>query len=168
MPVGGIDYLNPNDIQSVEILKDASASAIYGARGANGVVLITTKQGQKGKLTVNYDYSMGYQNAWRKVSVLDANEFAIIMNESYANDNKPIPFPDMTAIDTLGTGTDWQDEIFYKIMPYTYNHQVSLAAVMKPQRSSHRFPTLTRMVLLPKENQTTNATPIVKFHTHNW
>lgn len=78
MPVGGIDYLNPNDIQSVEILKDASASAIYGARGANGVVLITTKQGQKGKFTVNYDYSMGYQNAWRKVSLLNAKEYAII------------------------------------------------------------------------------------------
>lgn len=126
MPVGGIDYLNPNDIQSVEILKDASASAIYGARGANGVVLITTKQGQKGKLTVNYDYSMGYQNAWRKVSVLDANEFAIIMNESYANDNRPIPFPNMADIDTLGTGTDWQDEIFYKNAP-TYNHQFSVS-----------------------------------------
>jgi len=126
MPVGGIDYLNPNDIQSVEILKDASASAIYGARGANGVVLITTKQGQKGKLTVNYDYSMGYQNAWRKVSVLDANEYAIIMNESYANDNRPIPFPDMAAIDTLGTGTDWQDEIFYKNAP-TYNHQFTFS-----------------------------------------
>ncbi|HBI81997.1 MAG TPA: SusC/RagA family TonB-linked outer membrane protein [Bacteroidales bacterium] len=126
MPVGGIDYLNPNDIQSVEILKDASASAIYGARGANGVVLITTKQGQKGKLTVNYDYSMGYQNAWRKVSVLDANEYAIIMNESYANDNRPIPFPNMADIDTLGTGTDWQDEIFYKNAP-TYNHQFSVS-----------------------------------------
>ncbi len=126
MPVGGIDYLNPNDIQSVEILKDASASAIYGARGANGVVLITTKQGEKGKFTVNYDYSMGFQNAWKKVSLLNAREYAIIMNESYANDNKPIPFPDMAAIDSLGNGTDWQDEIFYKNAP-TYNHQFSVS-----------------------------------------
>ncbi|HUX55103.1 MAG TPA: TonB-dependent receptor plug domain-containing protein, partial [Williamwhitmania sp.] len=95
MPVGGIDYLNPNDIQSIEVLKDASATAIYGARGANGVVLITTKQGKKGKLVVNYDFSYSIQNAWKKVSLLDAREYAIIMNESYANDNSPIPFPDV-------------------------------------------------------------------------
>ncbi|QKG80673.1 SusC/RagA family TonB-linked outer membrane protein [Tenuifilum thalassicum] len=126
MPVGGIDYLNPNDIQSVEILKDASASAIYGARAANGVVLITTKQGEKGKFSVNYDYSMGFQNAWKKVSLLNAKEYAIIMNESYANDNKAIPFPDMAVIDSLGNGTDWQDEIFYKNAP-TYNHQFSVS-----------------------------------------
>ncbi|MGD9978950.1 MAG: TonB-dependent receptor plug domain-containing protein, partial [Bacteroidales bacterium] len=57
MPVGGIDYLNPNDIESIQVLKDASATAIYGARGANGVVLITTKGGEKGKMVVNYDYT---------------------------------------------------------------------------------------------------------------
>lgn len=127
MPVGGIDYLSPNDIQSIEILKDAAATAIYGARGANGVVLITTKQGQKGKFAVNYDYSMGYQNAWRKVSLLNAKEYAIIMNESYANDNRPIPFPDVNAVvQAVGNGTDWQDEIFYKNAP-TYNHQFSVS-----------------------------------------
>ncbi|HNT42235.1 MAG TPA: SusC/RagA family TonB-linked outer membrane protein, partial [Tenuifilaceae bacterium] len=127
MPVGGIDYLNPNDIESVQVLKDASATAIYGARGANGVVLITTKSGSKGKMAVTYDYSFGLQNAWRKVSLLDASEYALIMNESYANDNAAIPFADVASlIDTVGSGTDWLDELFYKNAP-VQNHQFSVS-----------------------------------------
>ena len=59
---GGIDYLNPNDIERIEVLKDAASGAVYGARAANGVILVTTKQGQKGKTKVNYDFSYGWQN----------------------------------------------------------------------------------------------------------
>lgn len=127
MPVGGIDYLNPNDIESIQVLKDASATAIYGARGANGVVLITTKGGEKGKMVVNYDYTFGLQNAWRKVSLLNAKEYAIIMNESYANDNAAIPFPDVDAlVASVGHGTDWLDEIYYKNAPMQ-SHQFSFS-----------------------------------------
>lgn len=127
MPVGGIDYLNPNDIQSIEVLKDASATAIYGARGANGVVLITTKQGKKGKLVVNYDFSYSIQNAWKKVSLLNAPEYVMIMNESYANDNSPLPFPNVdAALAGIGNGTDWQKEIFYKNAP-AVNHQFTVS-----------------------------------------
>lgn len=126
MPVGGIDYLNPTDIESVQVLKDASATAIYGARGANGVVLITTKSGVKGKMAVNYDYSFGYQNPWRKVSLLNSKEYAIIMNESYANDNSAIPFTDIDALTaSVGNGTDWLNEIFYKNAP-VQSHQFSI------------------------------------------
>ena len=75
MPVdGGINYLNPVDIQSVEILKDAASAAIYGARAANGVVLVTTKNGVSGKTTISYNFSYGWQNPWKKKSVLDATE----------------------------------------------------------------------------------------------
>lgn len=67
MPIeGGIDYLNPSDIQSIEILKDAASGAVYGARAANGVVLVTTKSGSIGKPVVKYDFSIGWQNPWRK------------------------------------------------------------------------------------------------------
>ncbi len=108
-------------------MKDASATAIYGARGANGVVLITTKSGSKGKMAVTYDYSFGLQNAWRKVSLLNASEYAMIMNESYANDNAAIPFPGVASlIDTVGNGTDWLDELFYKNAP-VQNHQFSVS-----------------------------------------
>ena len=59
---GGIDYLNPNDIERIEVLKDAASGAVYGARAANGVILVTTKKGQKGRAVVNYDFSYGWQN----------------------------------------------------------------------------------------------------------
>ena len=62
MPLeGGVDYLNPQDIQSIEVLKDAASAAIYGSRAANGVILVTTKSGKKGKAVVNYDFSIGWQ-----------------------------------------------------------------------------------------------------------
>ncbi len=87
---GGINYLNPVDIQSIEILKDAASSAIYGARGANGVVLVTTKSGEAGKVQVNYDMSYGWQNPWKHKEVLNAQEYMVIMNESDINDgNRP-------------------------------------------------------------------------------
>lgn len=92
MPVdGGINYLNPVDIQSVEILKDASSAAIYGARAANGVVLVTTKNGAIGKTQINYNVSYGWQNPWKKKSVLNAQEYMVIMNEGLINDGSLPP-----------------------------------------------------------------------------
>lgn len=106
---GGIDYLNPNDIERIEILKDAASGAVYGARAANGVILVTTKQGQKGRTSVNYDFSYGWQNPWRKPSVLNATEFAIMMNEGYLNGGKAPLYDDPYS---FGEGTDWIEEIF--------------------------------------------------------
>lgn len=127
MPAGGLDFINPGDIESMEVLKDASATAIYGARGANGVVLITTKQGKKGKLNVGYDFSTGIQNPWKQVSLLNASQYVKIMNESYANDGSPIPFPlPGPLLDTVGNGTDWQKELFYKNAPIQ-NHQFTVS-----------------------------------------
>jgi len=125
MPVdGGIDYLNPVDIQSVEILKDAASSAIYGARAANGVVLVTTKAGTVGKTSINYDVSYGWQNPWKKKSVLDATQYMTVMNEAAINDGNA---PKYTAaqISSAGKGTDWQDETFNYNAPIE-SHQVSI------------------------------------------
>jgi TonB-linked SusC/RagA family outer membrane protein len=125
MPVGGgINYLNPSDIQSVEILKDAASAAIYGTRGANGVILVTTKSGTKGKATVNYDVSYGWQNPWKKKTVLDAKEYMVIMNESQINDGNA-PRYSLEEIATAGSGTDWQEETFNYNAP-VQNHQVSI------------------------------------------
>lgn len=127
MPVGGIDYLNPSDIASIEVLKDASATAIYGARGANGVVMITTRQGRPGPVQVSYNGYVGYQNPWKEVSLLDAPDYMMIMNESYANDGRTIPFPDIDdRIAKIGAGTNWQEEIFYYNAPVT-NHSLQLS-----------------------------------------
>lgn len=109
MPVGGIDYLNPNDIERIEVLKDAASGAVYGARAANGVILVTTRQGSKGKTTVNYDFSYGWQNPWRKPQVLDATEYAIMMNEGYINNGQTPRYDDPYA---FGKGTDWVAAIF--------------------------------------------------------
>ncbi len=125
MPVdGGIDYLNPVDIQSVEILKDAASAAIYGARAANGVILVTTKTGKAGKPSINYDVLYGLQNPWRKKSVLNATEYMTIMNEAAVNDGKA-PIYSAEQIAGAGTGTDWQDETFYYNAP-VQSHQLSL------------------------------------------
>ena len=106
---GGIDYLNPNDIERIEVLKDAASGAVYGARAANGVILVTTKQGQKGKTKVNYDFSYGWQNPWRKPSVLNATEYAIMMNEGYINAGDAPIYEDPYS---FGEGTDWVELIF--------------------------------------------------------
>ena len=110
MAVSGIEYLNPGDIESIEVLKDAAASAIYGTRGGNGVVLITTRRSKDGQWSVNYDFSYGIQNIARKIDVLNAREYAIIQNEAAANSGATLPFTD-EQIASFRQGTDWQEAI---------------------------------------------------------
>jgi TonB-linked SusC/RagA family outer membrane protein len=113
-----LSVINPNDIESMNILKDATAG-IYGVRAANGVILITTKTGKKNTdLKFSYDAYGGYQETSRKIPVLNATEYAIIINEAFAagGDNPPIP-----NIAGLGAGTDWQDEVFRKAPIYSHN-----------------------------------------------
>lgn len=110
MAVSGIEYLNPSDIESIEVLKDAASSAIYGARGGNGVVLITTRRSKEGQWSVNYDFSYGIQNIARKIDVLTAREYAVIQNEAAANSGATLPFTD-EQVASFNRGTDWQEAI---------------------------------------------------------
>jgi len=113
----GLDFLSPSDIESIEVLKDAAAAAIYGARGANGVVLITTKKGKKKeKFHITYDAYYGVQNPWRKLDVLDKDEYIMIINEAAVNAGLS-PVFDQATIDTLVYNTDWQDQMFYYNAP---------------------------------------------------
>ncbi len=121
---GGIDYLNQNDIESIEVLKDAASAAIYGARAANGVVLVTTKTGKAGTMEVNYATYYGTQNPWRKLNLLNAREYAVLMNEASAAAGQSILFEDPAS---LGEGTDWQDAVFNYDAPIQ-NHELSLTA----------------------------------------
>ncbi len=112
IPVSNLDYLNPNDIETMSILKDAASTAIYGSRGSNGVVLITTKNGEKeqeGRIT--YEGYFGIQSPWKKKHLLNAREYAIIQKEAYiaAGQTPPLEFANP---DVFGEGTDWQDAIF--------------------------------------------------------
>jgi TonB-linked SusC/RagA family outer membrane protein len=119
-----LNALNPNDIESVEILKDASATAIYGSRGANGVVLITTKKGAKGGLTVNYNVYGAYQKVTRTVPMLSAPQYISLLNDLRKDQGQPAEFtPDQIA--AIGKGTDWQKEIFREA--YAQNHQLAFS-----------------------------------------
>jgi TonB-linked SusC/RagA family outer membrane protein len=122
-----LSSISPNDIESIEILKDASATAIYGARGANGVVIITTKRGQIGKPKIDFDYFLRVDNVRNKLDLANAEELAILNNEWAANNgrdpiydgvNRPLP-------EELGEGTDWQDEIFRTALVHSYNLSIS-------------------------------------------
>ena len=77
----GMEAVNPTDIESMEVLKDAASGAIYGARATNGVILITTKKGKVGKASINYNFSQGWQSAWKKRDVTGAVDYAILQNE---------------------------------------------------------------------------------------
>ncbi|MCB0647103.1 MAG: TonB-dependent receptor [Saprospiraceae bacterium] len=127
-----ISTINPNDIASVEVLKDASATAIYGARGANGVILITTKRGATAKSTIQYNFSGGFQQLGRKVDLLNpadyarkANLYASTQNGTPSAPIVPIlPFTEaqISGLEA-GGGTDWQDELFRNAT--LFNHQLS-------------------------------------------
>jgi TonB-linked SusC/RagA family outer membrane protein len=119
-----LSTLNPNDIESVEILKDASATAIYGNRGSNGVVLITTKRGKRGDARLTYDAYYGVQENPVKMEMMNLREYAEFRNDWAAETAGEIPDPMFADPSLLGEGTDWQDEIF-RVAPVT-NHQLTL------------------------------------------
>ncbi|WP_394773684.1 SusC/RagA family TonB-linked outer membrane protein [Flavobacterium sp.] len=112
---GGIGYLNQSDIESIEVLKDGASGAIYGSRAAAGVILVTTKKGKAGKITVNYTGYAGTSQASKKLDLLDASQYVTIMNEAYTNGgNAGEKFPTTNANGPInyGKGTNWQDAIF--------------------------------------------------------
>lgn len=135
-----LNNINPNDIESIEILKDASSAAIYGSRGANGVVLVTTKQGKAGKTKIDANYEFGISRVNRRIDVMDAKEWmdfeiaarnntwaTILKNNLNAvrgNDTMiPAEFSDPEWLERIGNGTDWQDVLFRTA--FTHNAQVS-------------------------------------------
>lgn len=148
-PTNPLSSINPEDIQSITVLKDAASTSIYGSRGSNGVILITTKSGKKGKLKVNYKGTFGLQTVLNKIDVLDAYEYAQLsidgQNENYIFNNSnpgprdisdpngvrggrgtiaPVLYPYAAGIQGL-TNTDWQDEIFR--VAEMNNHNVSVS-----------------------------------------
>lgn len=116
--------ISTSDIESIDILKDASATAIYGSRGANGVVIITTKKGKIGKSSVVLDSYYGVQRATRLIPLLNASQWALLKNEALINAGKSPLFTD-AQITALGEGTNWQDEA-YGDAPIQ-NHQLTVS-----------------------------------------
>ena len=119
----GINYLNPNDIESIQVLKDASSAAIYGTRGANGVILITTKRGKSGEMRVDVENYMGVQSLTKNIDVLNAQDYATLFNE-IKTDNlfEPATIPGLKT-------TDWIDKITRQAV--VYNNQVNISGGSK-------------------------------------
>jgi TonB-dependent starch-binding outer membrane protein SusC len=123
--INALSTINSNDIESIDVLKDASATAIYGSRGANGVVLITTKKGKTGKGVVSYDASFGVQSVIHPLSLLtDSKEWARIKNEARVNAGKAAYYTD-AQIAALPEGTDWQAAAFRNAN--IKNHQLQIS-----------------------------------------
>ncbi len=118
--VDDIDFINPADIESIDVLKDAASAAIYGSRAANGVVLVTTKQGQAGRSQVTFDAYYGVQNVPNQIRMLNTKEYVEIMNEQHINSGNsaatmPFDLDDLPAYTSSGVAnTDWIDEMFVK------------------------------------------------------
>ena len=128
----GMESVNPGDIESIEVLKDAASGAIYGARAANGVILVTTKKGKQGKASINYNFSYGWQSAWKKRDVTGATDYAILQNERAVQTGSaplyadPYNLTDANGDKINGFGTNWQDLLFNDNAP-NVQHDVSIS-----------------------------------------
>ncbi|MEH3112780.1 SusC/RagA family TonB-linked outer membrane protein [Pedobacter terrae] len=118
-----INFLNPADIASISILKDASSQSIYGIRAANGVVLVTTNKGKRGDAVINYNGTVGFQKVTNQVEMANASEYATAVNEAYSLLNPPAA--PLFANTNLGEGTNWYDVILRDAL--VTNHQLSVS-----------------------------------------
>ena len=123
-PLNGLASINPADIESIEILKDASATAMYGARGSNGVVIISTKRGKAGTSRISFDSYQGIQTVTKKLPMLNGQEFAQYMNAFNADAKLPVDVRYFIP-ERIGQGTDWQEAIFRQARMHSYQLNVS-------------------------------------------
>lgn len=123
LDAGAIGSINQSDIESIEVLKDATSAAIYGTRAATGVILVTTKKGKAGKLSVSYNGFYGVSAADKQLKLLNATQYAALMNEKSVAGGGDVLFPNLG---TLGTGTDWQKQIFNN-SAHRHSHELSLS-----------------------------------------
>lgn len=119
---GDINMINTSDIESIEILKDASATAIYGSRGANGVILVTTKGAKEGEIRVQYDGSIGVQSLAKQMEMLNGEEYMLYLNRKAAINNLPAVFDEVPR---NPVSTNWQDEIFRNAI--ITNHAIDIS-----------------------------------------
>ena len=128
VPGGSLNHIDPDDIESFQVLKDASASAIYGARAANGVILIQTKRGQSGKTTVTFDAQMRRVNLPQRLDLMNAEKFKEWVDAAYLNApssiNKPTAYSD-SVISIHNTDTDWQEEMIHPVWEQNYHLRLS-------------------------------------------
>ncbi|GJM64175.1 TonB-dependent receptor [Persicobacter diffluens] len=120
-----ISYLNAADIESIDVLKDAASAAIYGSQAANGVILVSTKQGKSGKMNITFDTYYGIQRPAGSVGLLNSREYATIMNEAAVNSGGK-PYFSQQEVNAMGEGTSWIDEMTYN-NAVTQNYALGLS-----------------------------------------
>jgi len=120
---GGIGYLNQSDIESIEVLKDATSAAIYGTRAATGVIMVTTKKGKAGQLSVSYNGFYGISSSAKMLNLLNATQYATLLNERSVAGGGSVLF---NNVGSYGLGTDWQKAIFNN-EARRYSHEISLS-----------------------------------------
>lgn len=121
--INPLSTINTSDIESIDVLKDASATAIYGSRGANGVILVTTKKGRAGGSSINYDGYYGVQSVVKTLPVLNARQWGELKNDAFRDSGKQ-PYYTQEQLDQLGEGTNWQKEAFRQ--GAIQNHNLSI------------------------------------------
>lgn len=120
--VDNIDYLNPNDIANVEIFKDAASSAIYGSRAANGVVSITMKSGKQGKVSITYDGYVGFSNPWKKIDVMNADDYALMLD--YINNSSYYSVDGLMFMSKDAEGNYYRDDHKVLLLDTIHNNSV--------------------------------------------
>ncbi|QJB30570.1 TonB-dependent receptor [Chitinophaga oryzae] len=171
--VGGFNEINPNDIASIEVLKDASSTAIYGSRAANGVLIITTKRGKAGKTNVAYDAYYGVTAITRKLDLMNGEQFAQLRREAARTANPNNSYPaDATLFDdialrslALGRSTDWQDLIYHN--GAKQNHQLSLTGGKEKTQFAVSFNYFREKGIIDKTDFTRGALRINLDHQVN-
>ena len=128
----GLNGINPNDIESIDVLKDAASAAIYGSRAANGVILVTTKQGKEGKISITYDGFVGWSNAYRKPGLLNAQQYMEVINETNFNTygtalnwSTMVPQAILDKVNNGWKGTDWFD-VYRNKNAFQHSHAVTV------------------------------------------
>ncbi len=182
-PTGDISNIAPSDIESMEILKDASAQAIYGSRAAAGVILITTKRGKAGATTVTFESNVGIQEVWSKRDLPNATEYAIMYLEQFANDGISVPDQNYMSRQTYEvlkyaaegnyTGTNWQDEIFRPALQQHYNLRINggnesnkfnFSAIYSDQQGIQKNSSLNKIII--RSNSDHNVNKWLSFGTN--
>ncbi len=126
---GDLNLIDPNDIESIEVLKDAAATSIYGSRGANGVIIVTTKRGTEGRNNIAVNAYVGVQHIAKRLEMMNAREYAEMLNQQDVSVNQE---PSIDNPSIYGAGTDWQDEILR--MAFIQNYQISASGGSKDSR----------------------------------
>ena len=145
---GNIGSLNPNQIESIEVLKDAAALSVYGSKGANGVILVTTKNGKTGKPQVSYNGFVSFDEVRKTLPALNAKEYALLMNEAQEeNGLNPAFGPDEIPLE--GNSTDWQDKIF----PKSWKRAAGIWSLRPCSGGDFRIPSLKKPFGESKRNK---------------